>query len=261
MTDATAETKAPSLSDTQGREGAKTAVLYRMSMPKHLCPYGLKTKAFLEKGGYEVEDHLLTTRNETDEFMAEAGVKTTPQTYIGGDRIGGYEEVRKYLGQPVREEGSTTYQPVIAVFGMAFLMAVALAFGTLMPILSARALEVFIAFSMCLLALQKLRDIESFSTMFLNYDLLAQRWVWYGYVYPVAEALAGLLMLTALPLLAAPIAIFIGGLGAVSVIKAVYVDKRELKCACMGGSSEVPLGFVSLTENLMMLFAGIWMLF
>ena len=223
MTDATAETKAPSLSDTQGKEGAKTAVLYRMSMPKHLCPYGLKTKAFLEKGGYE--------------------------------------EVRKYLGQPVREEGSTTYQPVIAVFGMAFLMAVALAFGTLMPILSARALEVFIAFSMCLLALQKLRDIESFSTMFLNYDLLAQRWVWYGYVYPVAEALAGLLMLTALPLLAAPIAIFIGGVGAVSVIKAVYVDKRELKCACMGGSSEVPLGFVSLTENLMMLIAGIWMLF
>ena len=68
-------------------------------------------------------------------------------------------------------------------------------------------------------------------------------------------------MLTALPLLAVPIAIFIGGVGAVSVIKAVYVDKRELKCACMGGSSEVPLGFVSLTENLMMLFAGIWMLF
>jgi hypothetical protein len=40
--------------------------------------------------------------------------------------------------------------------------------------------------------------------------------------------------------------------GAVSVIKAVYIDKRELKCACVGGDSNVPLGFVSLTENLMM---------
>jgi hypothetical protein len=46
----------------------------------------------------------------------------------------------------------------------------------------------------------------------------------------------------------------------VSVIKAVYVDKRELKCACVGGDSSVPLGFISLTENLMMLSMGIWML-
>ena len=44
-----------------------------------------------------------------------------------------------------------------------------------------------------------------------------------------------------------------------SVFKAVYVDKRELKCACVGGDSSVPLGFVSLTENLMMMAMGIWM--
>ncbi len=48
---------------------------------------------------------------------------------------------------------------------------------------------------MCLLAVQKLRDVESFSTMFLNYDLLARRWVPYGYLYPFGEALAGVLML------------------------------------------------------------------
>lgn len=43
------------------------------------------------------------------------------------------------------------------------------------------------------------------------------------------------------------------------MFKAVYVDKRELKCACVGGDSSVPLGFISLTENLMMIFMGIWM--
>ena len=47
-----------------------------------------------------------------------------------------------------------------------------------------------------------------------------------------------------------------GGIGAVSMFKAVYVDKRELKCACVGGSSNVPLGFVSLTENLMIVAIG-----
>lgn len=44
------------------------------------------------------------------------------------------------------------------------------------------------------------------------------------------------------------------------VVKAVYIDKRELKCACVGGDSKVPLGFVSLTENLMMVGMAIWML-
>jgi hypothetical protein len=48
--------------------------------------------------------------------------------------------------------------------------------------------------------------------------------------------------------------------GAVSVFKAVYVDRRELKCACVGGDSNVPLGFISLTENLMMVAMAIWML-
>ena len=71
---------------------------------------------------------------------------------------------------------------------------------------------------------------------------------------------AGILMTAgALVWISAPVALFIGTVGAVSVFKAVYIDKRELKCACVGGDSSVPLGFVSLTENLMMVAMGIWM--
>lgn len=44
------------------------------------------------------------------------------------------------------------------------------------------------------------------------------------------------------------------------MIKAVYIDKRELTCACVGDGSNVPLGFISLAENLIMLGMGIWML-
>ena len=60
--------------------------------------------------------------------------------------------------------------------------------------------------------------------------------------------------------LSAPVALVAAGIGAISVFKAVYIDKRELKCACVGGDSKVPLGFVSLTENLMMVGMAIWML-
>lgn len=68
---------------------AKKAILYRMVMDKHLCPYGLKSKDLLERKGFEVEDHHLTTREETDAFKEEHGVETTPQTFINGERIGG----------------------------------------------------------------------------------------------------------------------------------------------------------------------------
>ena len=114
---------------------------------------------------------------------------------------------------------------------------------------------------MVLLGLQKLQDVERFATMFLNYDLLAQRWVRYGYVYPFVETGTGLLMMAGvLTQLSAPAALFVASIGTISVFKAVYIDKRELKCACVGGDSKVPLGFVSLTENLMMIGMGIWML-
>ena len=63
----------------------------------------------------------------------------------------------------------------------------------------------------------------------------------------------------ALDWLSVPVALTIGSIGAVSVFYAVYIQKRELKCACVGGSSNVPLGFVSLTENLFMVGMGLWM--
>lgn len=240
---------------------AKRATLYRMVMPGHLCPYGLKAKDRLEREGFEVDDHWLESREETDAFKEKHGVKTTPQIWIGEERIGGYDALRKHLGDDVREKGETTYRPVLAIFGMALAMALAVAWTAEGTLLTWQVIGWFISAAMCLLAVQKLRDIESFSTMFLNYDLLARRWVPYGYVYPWAEALAGVLMLAgALTWLSAPLAMFIGTVGAVSVFKAVYIDKRELKCACVGGNSDVPLGAVSLTENVMMAGMGLWML-
>lgn len=240
---------------------AKSATLYRMVMEDHLCPYGLKSKDLLERRGYKVDDNWLETREETDAFMQKHGVETTPQTFIDGERVGGYESLLEHFGEAAAGEDETSYRPVIAIFSVAALMALAVSWAAFESIFTLRALEWFFAISMTLLAVQKLQDVESFSTMFLNYDLLARRWVRYGYIYPFGEALAGILMIAgALIWIASPVALFIGTVGAVSVFKAVYVDRRELKCACVGGQSNVPLGFVSLTENLVMMGMGIWML-
>lgn len=239
---------------------AKHARLYRMVTSQHVCPFGLKSRDLLEAEGFSVEDHPLRSRAETDAFMAQHHVKTTPQTFIAGQRVGGYDDLRRHFGKPVHKTEDVSYQPVIAVFGVAALMALAATWAASGTILTLRAGEWFVAFSMCILAILKLRDLESFTNMFLGYDLLAQRIVRYAYIYPFAEALAGVLMIArAWMWLAIPVALFIGSVGAMSVVKAVYIDKRELKCACVGGNSNVPLGFISLTENLMMVAMAVWM--
>ena len=239
----------------------KQATLHRMVMPGHTCPYGLKAKYLLERRGYTVDDQWLTTREETDAFKAKHDVKTTPQTFIDGVRIGGYDDLRRQFGMKVADPEASSYRPVIALFAMTALMALATSYSVYGDVFTLRAAEWFISFSMIVLALLKLQDIDKFAMMFLNYDLLAKRWVPYGLIYPFAEGLAGVLMTAhALPWLSIPVALFIGGIGAASVFKAVYIDKRELKCACVGGSSKVPLGFISLTENVAMVGMAIWML-
>ena len=244
----------------------KTASLYRMAMPGHLCPFGLKSLSMLKRRGFEIDDNLLTTREETDAFMEAHGVKTTPQTFIDGKRIGGYSELKEHFGYRVLGDNDTTYMPVIAIFASTALMALAIVLNLYegFPLLT--WLKWLFAGSMVVLAVQKLQDVEGFVNGFLGYDLLAQRYVPYGYAYPFAELYAGVGMMaligtgSALIWLVAPVAIFIGAVGGWSVFKAVYIDKRELTCACVGGGSNVPLGFISLTENLVMLGMGIWML-
>ena len=77
--------------------GQKTAVLYRMVLADHTCPFGVRAKALLEQSGYRVEDKILSTRRQVDDFQAKHGVDTTPQISIGGEWIGGCDDLEQYL--------------------------------------------------------------------------------------------------------------------------------------------------------------------
>lgn len=239
------------------KDAPSTTVLYRMDLPDHRCPSGLKAKALLEEQGIAFDDRPLTSRADVDAFKAKEGVATTPQVFIDGERIGGYDALAKHFGKADQK----TYAPVIAVFAVSAALALATAGLTGAPFVAWGTLGSFIALAMVLLGLQKLQDIQSFATYFASYDLLAARVPVYAKIYPFAETGAGILMFAGvLSWLSAPIALFIAGIGAISVIKAVYIDKRDLNCACVGGNSNVPLGPVSLMENVMMVGMALVML-
>lgn len=238
----------------------KTVILYRMVTSDHTCPFGLKAKHLLKSKGYLVDDRRLSTRNEADDFKQQHDVKTTPQIFIDDKRIGGYDELRKYFNMKPEKASGLSYQPLYAIF----ITTALLAFATMILTNNYTVFnffKCFVSLSMCVLAILKLKDLSTFTSSFLGYDLLAKHYVPYAYMYPFLEVAAGILMFAmSLQWIAIGIALFIGLIGAISVIKAVYIDKRELKCACVGGDSNVPLGAISLIENIMMLVMAVWML-
>ena len=81
----------------------KRTVLYRMVLPDHECPFGVRAKQMLDEAGFEVEDHILATREEVEDYMDREGVSRTPQVFIDGNRIGGSDELERHL----REEAAT----------------------------------------------------------------------------------------------------------------------------------------------------------
>jgi glutaredoxin 3 len=75
----------------------RSATLFRMVLPDHTCPFGVRAKEMLEASGYQVEDRVLRSRDEVDAFERDQNVRTTPQVFIDGERIGGSEELERYL--------------------------------------------------------------------------------------------------------------------------------------------------------------------
>lgn len=239
---------------------SKNAILYRMETDQHTCPFGLRAKDLLLRKGYELDDRVLNSRDEAEQIKQTLNVKTTPQIIIDDERIGGFDDLQAHFGKKNKDE--TSYFPVLALFSIAALLTAALGLQTSSEFSVSGFVMKFIGISMIMLGLLKLQNISGFVNGFLGYDLLAKRYVPYAFVYPFAEVSAGLLMISGyLPFLSIGLMLFIGGIGGVSVFKAVYVDKRDLKCACVGGGSNVPLGFVSFTENAVMFGAALWMLY
>ena len=75
----------------------RQATLYRMVLPDHVCPFGVRAKQMLEQAGYQVDERVLSTREEVDAFKAEQGVATTPQIFIDEERIGGADDLERML--------------------------------------------------------------------------------------------------------------------------------------------------------------------
>jgi len=77
----------------------RSARLYRMVLPDHTCPFGVRAQQLLAQHGYDVEEHILSSREEVDAFKREHGLKTTPLIFVGDERVGGSDDLERYLSR------------------------------------------------------------------------------------------------------------------------------------------------------------------
>ncbi|WP_114954678.1 glutaredoxin domain-containing protein [Sphingosinicella terrae] len=73
------------------------ATLYRMVLADHTCPFGVRARQLLEQNGFAVEDRILSSRDEVEAFKVEHGIDTTPLIFIDDARIGGSDDLERYL--------------------------------------------------------------------------------------------------------------------------------------------------------------------
>jgi glutaredoxin 3 len=78
---------------------AQSITLYRMVLPDHTCPFGVRAKQMLEGAGIDFEEKILSSRDEVEAFKDEHGVSTTPQVFVDGERIGGSDDLERYLAE------------------------------------------------------------------------------------------------------------------------------------------------------------------
>ncbi|SDN93083.1 Copper chaperone CopZ [Rhodoferax sp. OV413] len=108
----------------------------------------------------------------------------------------------------------------------------------------------------------KLLDVPAFADAYAGYDLLARRWRPWGHIYPYVELALGVAYLANFaPLWTNAVTLVVMGFSAIGVIGAV-LDKRAIRCACLGTVFQLPMSTVTIIEDVgmvLMAAAALWL--
>lgn len=198
-------------------------------------------------------------------------VLTVEGESITAERVGALIQPAGYhvLGEEIAArpaapaEKPTSYFPLVLVLSyLVGLVAVAeVASGSFDAM---RAMGRFMAGFFLAFSFFKLLDLRAFADSYASYDIVAAKWLGYGYLYPFIELGLGVAYLTHFaPLATNAVTLVVMGVSTVGVLKALAA-KRKIRCACLGTGFNLPMSVVTLVEDvLMVVMAGamlIWLL-
>lgn len=96
----------------------------------------------------------------------------------------------------------------------------------------------------------KMLDLHGFSDAYRSYDIVARMWPTWGYIYPFVELGLGFAyLLNLVPFTTNLVTLVLMLVGAIGVLKAL-LDKRTIRCACLGTALNLPMTTITLVEDL-----------
>lgn len=145
----------------------------------------------------------------------------------------------------------TSYRPLMAIAGVALAGGLISTFAAHQMRIEA-GMRMVMALSLIPLALLKLFDVSGFAVGFAKYDSIANRIPLYGRLYPFLEVALGSCFLNGVLLLYANLLVFvIFGVNSLGVLTCLRRGDRFI-CACVGTGFAIPLGRVTLAEDIFM---------
>lgn len=119
----------------------------------------------------------------------------------------------------------------------------------------------FMAGFFIVFAFFKLLNLNGFASSYAMYDLLASRWRLWGLIYPFVELLLGLsYLIDFAPDFTNWSTVIVLGFSSLGVIES-NLNKRKIKCACLGDVFDLPMSTVTIVEDLGMVFMALLMIY
>lgn len=198
-------------------------------------------------------DHHISTSNFQAALTDYPGYQITEN--------GQYQNMPQETGEAESRSWLQIYKPILLVFAYitGATLLVELANG---GFVLTRWMEHFMAGFFLTFSFFKLLDIKGFAESYFSYDIIARRWMGWGYVYAFIELALGIAFLTRInSLLTNLVTLIVMAISIIGVLRSV-LNKRKIKCACLGAVFNLPMSTVTVVEDaLMIAMSAIMILF
>lgn len=156
----------------------------------------------------------------------------------------------------------SSYFPIVLLFAFLVLGTVLLEVSAL-PFDWHRAMSRFMGGFFLAFAFFKLLDVRAFADAYAGYDIVAARWRPYGFIYPFLELGLGMAYLSGptgvWSIVTNAFTLVLMSVGTVGVARTMLAG-RKIRCACLGAVFNLPMSYVTLAEDLLMVVMSAVML-
>ena len=149
-------------------------------------------------------------------------------------------------------------KPLFIILGYIFIASILLNYKNWN---SSNAMLDFMGLFYIIFSFFKILDVKGFSMSFRMYDPLAKQAPIYGYIYPFIEVLLGMMFLIRFEVnIALILTVIVLGITTIGVTQTL-INKRSIKCACLGTTLNLPMTEATFIENALMIIMAFSLIF